>query len=89
MRKHNALCALPNGISQPPDNPWLAALRIDYSERAGLFEPDWVETQLAHAEQNKVRRAYNAALYLKHRRMILQWWADFVDRQAAGLRVVA
>jgi len=55
----------------------------------GLFEPDWVETQLAHAEQNKVRGAYNAALYLKYRRMMLQWWADFIDRQAAGLRVVA
>jgi len=55
----------------------------------GLFEPDWIETQLAHAEQNKVRGAYNAALYLKHRRTMLQWWADFVDREAAGLRVVA
>ena len=55
----------------------------------GMFEPDWVETQLAHAGQNKVRGAYNAALYLKHRRTMLQWWADFVDRQTSGLRVVA
>ena len=55
----------------------------------GLFEPDWVETQLAHAEQNKVRGAYNTALYLKHRRTMLQWWADYVDRQGTGLRVVA
>jgi integrase len=55
----------------------------------GMFEPDWVETQLAHAEQNNVRGAYNAALYLKHRRTMLQWWADFVDRQTAGLQVVA
>jgi integrase len=56
---------------------------------SGLFEPDWVETQLAHTEQNKVRGAYNAALYLKHRRTMLQWWADYVDREGAGLRVVA
>lgn len=55
----------------------------------GLFEPDWVEAQLAHTEQNKVRGAYNAALYLKHRRTMLQWWADYIDRQGADLRVVA
>jgi integrase len=55
----------------------------------GHFEPDWIETQLAHIDQNKVRSAYNAALYLKHRRTMLQWWADFVDRQTNAFRVVA
>lgn len=55
----------------------------------GHFEPDWIETQLAHVDQNKVRGAYNAALYLKHRRGMLQWWADFVDRQTNAFRVVA
>jgi len=56
---------------------------------SGHFEPDWIETQLAHVDQNKVRGAYNAALYLKHRRQMLQWWADFVDRQTSAFRVVA
>ena len=55
----------------------------------GHFEPDWIETQLAHIDQNKVRGAYNAALYLKHRRTMLQWWADFIDRQTSAIRVVA
>lgn len=55
----------------------------------GHFEPDWIETQLAHIDQNKVRGAYNAALYLKHRRAMLQWWADFIDRQTNAIRVVA
>jgi hypothetical protein len=43
----------------------------------GLFEPDWVETQLAHIDQNKVRGAYNAAVYLNHRARMLQWWAVY------------
>jgi integrase len=38
----------------------------------GHFESDWTETQLAHIDQNRVRGAYNAALYLKHRRTMLQ-----------------
>lgn len=48
---------------------------------SGLFEPDWIETQLAHTDKNKVRGAYNAAVYLQHRRAMLQWWADFIDMQ--------
>lgn len=56
---------------------------------SGQFEPDWIETQLAHIDSNKVRGAYNAALYLKHRRKMLQWWADFIDQQAMGLPVTA
>jgi integrase len=56
---------------------------------SGIFEPDWIETQLAHADTNKVRGAYNAAIYMPHRRKMLQWWADFVDRQTSTFRAVA
>jgi integrase len=55
----------------------------------GQFEPDWIETQLAHTDHNKVRGAYNAAIYLKHRASMLQWWADFVDRQTNVCRIAA
>ena len=48
---------------------------------SGQFEPDWIETQLAHLDRNKTRGAYNAAIYFRHRAGMLQWWADFVDRQ--------
>ncbi len=47
---------------------------------SGKFEPDWIETQLAHADDDKVRGAYNAAIYLPQRRRMLQWWADFVEK---------
>jgi hypothetical protein len=55
----------------------------------GLFEPDWIETQLAHADTNKVRGAYNAAIYLPHRRRMLQWWTDFVDQQTIVSQIAA
>ena len=45
------------------------------------FNHDWVERQLAHVEGNEVRAAYNAALYLRGRREMLQWWADWLDAQ--------
>lgn len=38
-----------------------------------------VETQLAHSDHNKVRKAYNHAKYLPQRRAMMQSWADYVD----------
>jgi integrase len=58
-------------------------------DETGHFEPDWIETQLAHVDQNKVRGAYNAALYLKHRRGMLQWWSDFIDQKTSIYRMAA
>lgn len=43
------------------------------------WESDWIEMSLAHVDENKVRSSYNAAKYLKQRRQLLQWWADFLD----------
>lgn len=51
---------------------------------SGEFPADWIELQLAHSDRNRTRVAYNAALYLPHRRKMLQWWADFVDAQSAN-----
>jgi integrase len=45
-----------------------------------LFHEDWIERQLAHGEQNKVRGAYNRAEHLPERRDMMQWWADYLDR---------
>jgi integrase len=43
------------------------------------FTPDMIERQLAHCERNQVRAAYNHAQYLKERRGMMQWWADYLD----------
>jgi integrase len=42
------------------------------------FNRDWIEMQLAHAD-NSVRGVYNAAEWFSGRREMLQWWADYVD----------
>ncbi len=43
------------------------------------FRPDIIERQLAHAERNTVRKAYNHAEYLPERMKMMQWYADRVD----------
>lgn len=46
------------------------------------FNRDWIERQLAHAERDEIRAAYNAAEWLPQRREMMVWWADFLDRTA-------
>lgn len=43
------------------------------------WNPDLIELQLAHAERNKVRAAYNRASRLTERRKMMQAWADYLD----------
>lgn len=51
------------------------------------FHPDWIERQLAHAERNKVRAAYNRASYLAERRQMMQVWSDYLDAVGIGKEV--
>lgn len=44
-----------------------------------LFRSDVIERQLAHAERNKIRGAYNHAQYLPERRKMMQWWSDYLE----------
>lgn len=43
------------------------------------FHSDVIERQLAHAERNGVKAAYNHAEYLNERKELMQWWADYLD----------
>ena len=52
------------------------------------FPPDVIELQLAHAERNKVRAAYNRATRLPERRKMMQAWADYLDGLRAAGNVV-
>ena len=49
---------------------------------------DAIERQLAHAERNKVRDAYNYAEYLPERRKMMQAWADYLDGLKQGAEVI-
>ena len=44
------------------------------------FNSDWIERQLSHVEENKVRGTYNKAEYLEQRKEMMQWWADYLDK---------
>jgi integrase len=46
--------------------------------------PDLIELQLAHAERNTVRAAYNRAQRVAERRAMMQSWADYIDKLRAG-----
>lgn len=47
---------------------------------SGLWSKDAVERQMSHQERNGVRAAYiHKAEFLDERRLMLQWWADYLD----------
>lgn len=47
---------------------------------SGLWSRDAVERQMSHQERNGVRAAYiYKAEFMDERRLMLQWWADFLD----------
>ncbi len=49
---------------------------------------DAIERQMAHAEGNKVRAAYNYAEHLPMREKMMQAWADYLDGLKTGADVV-
>lgn len=49
---------------------------------------DAIERQLAHAERDSVRAAYNYAEHLPLRRKMMQSWGDYLDGLKNGVRVV-
>lgn len=47
---------------------------------SGLWSRDAVERQMSHQERNSVRAAYiHKAEHLEERRLMLQWWADYLE----------
>jgi len=50
---------------------------------------DAIERQLAHAERNNIRAAYNYAEYLPERRRMMQHWADYLDALANGTQTLS
>jgi hypothetical protein len=53
------------------------------------FPPDVIELQLAHAERNKVRAAYNRAERVAERRKMMQAWSDYLHGLHTGAKVTA
>ncbi len=49
---------------------------------------EYVELQLAHAVKDANGRAYNRVQWIEERAAMMQQWADYLDRLAAGAKVV-
>lgn len=89
-------------MSENTVNAALRRLGYDQSQMTGhgfrsmastlLNEMGWhgdaVERQLAHAEKDDARAAYNRAEHLPERRKMMQAWADFLDGLKQGAAVV-
>ncbi len=55
----------------------------------GRWNPDAIERQLAHQEENEVRNAYmHAAEFWDERVKMMQAWADYLDRLRSGADIV-
>ena len=52
------------------------------------YPHDQIETQLAHTQRNAVSAAYNHAQYLKQRTKMMQNWADFLDEEHRGAKIL-
>lgn len=64
-----------------------ATARTMLHERLG-FSPDVIEAQLAHSVRDSLGRAYNRTEFVEQRRIMLQAWADFLDKLRKGAEVV-
>jgi Integrase len=42
------------------------------------FRPDAIEAQLSHIEENSSRKPYNRAEYIDERKVMMQWWSDYL-----------
>lgn len=55
---------------------------------SGLLSDDAIERQLSHSERNNVRAAYiHTSEHLDERRLMVQWWADYLDINRQGYDV--
>lgn len=86
------------------ENTFLYALyRMGYHSRATVhgfrgtastvlneheFNPDWIELQLAHVDEDKIRGTYNSAQWITGRRKMLCWWSDYLDKQKAAADLI-
>lgn len=52
------------------------------------FDPVVIEAQLAHAVKDANGRAYNRTTYIKQRAVMMQTWADYLDKLASGGDVI-
>lgn len=71
------------GYSQKLVSHGLRALASTTLNERG-FDPDVIESALAHIDKNEVRKAYNRAQYLEQRRKLMEWWSLHIEQASTG-----
>jgi hypothetical protein len=80
VEKNNDSLDLFSGIAKKKGFPFVILFL------SGLWSEDAVELQMSHKESNSVRAAYtHKAKHLEQRRLMLQWWADYLDASRNGM----
>jgi integrase len=54
----------------------------------GIWNPDAIERQLAHADGNSIRRAYARGQYWEERVRMMQHWSDYIDQLRGGATIL-
>ena len=54
----------------------------------GKWNSDAIERQLAHADNNSVRRAYTRGEYWNERVAMMQDWSDYLDQLRSGAKIL-
>jgi hypothetical protein len=50
--------------------------------------PEVIEHQLAHRVPDALGAAYNRTKFLEQRRVMMQQWADYLDKLKAGAEII-
>ena len=82
-----ALLTLGYGPDAQSVHGFRATARTLLAEELNI-DPLVIEAQLAHAVKDANGRAYNRTQYLKHRTAMMQQWANYLDKLAAGGDVI-
>lgn len=64
-----------------------AMARTLLAERLGV-DDNIIEAQLAHAVKDSLGRAYNRTEFVDQRRIMMQTWADYLDKLRQGAEVI-
>jgi len=66
----------------------LRGLASTLLNESGQFDERAIEAQLSHKIKDRVKGAYNHASYEDERRLMMQWWADYLDTRRNGAQVL-
>lgn len=83
----SALRRMGIGKDEMSGHGFRAMARTILDEVLGV-RPDLIEHQLAHALKDPNGRAYNRTAHLPERRVMMQQWADYMDKLKAGAEVI-